>query len=303
MEKQIKALKAAFPHAIPVIASFTFLGTAYGVLMSASGYGPGWALLMSAIAYCGSMQFVAISILCAAFNPAQTFVMAIMVNARHLFYGLSMLKKYQGMGKLKFFLIYWLCDETFSINCCTEPPRGVDKAWFYFFVSFINYAVWVVSSFLGGLIGNLITFNTEGIDFALTALFVVIFLNGWKEKKNRVPAVIGMVCSVVSILIFGAEQFIIPAMVLLLVVLTAGRGKLEKLNHEEKTEGQESIEEQEKIIVQETIEDQEKITVQKGLEEQEKTGIQVKSEEQESEKSKGGKDKCICHQEKSFSSY
>lgn len=227
MEKQIKALKAAFPHTIPVITGFVFLGMAYGVLMSANGYSAIWSLLMSLIAYCGSMQFVAIGLLTVAFDPVQAFIMAIMVNARHLFYGLSMLKQYRGMGKLKFFLIYWLCDETFSINCTTEPPKGVDRGWFYFFVSAINYGTWAVSSLLGGLIGNMITFNTKGIDFALTALFVVIFLNGWKEKRNRLPALIGMGCSVVSIFLFGTEGFIIPAMILVLVVLSIGRGKME----------------------------------------------------------------------------
>ena len=173
------------------------------------------------------MQFVAIGLLCVSFNPMQAFLMALMVNARHLFYGISMLSKYKGTGKLKVFLIYWLCDETFSINCSFTPPESVDKGWFYFWVSFINYAVWALSSLLGGLIGDLITFNTEGIDFAFTALFVVIFLNGWKENRNRIPAVIGMACSVVSILIFGTEKFIIPAMIMLLVVLSIGRNRLE----------------------------------------------------------------------------
>lgn len=227
MEKQLKALKAAFPHTIPVITGFVFLGIAYGVLMGTNGYSAIWAFLMSLIAYCGSMQFVAINLLVVAFNPGQAFIMAIMVNARHLFYGLSMLDKYKGTGKLKFFLIYWLCDETFSINCSTEPPRGVDRGWFYFFVSFINYMTWGLSSLVGGLIGNMITFDTKGIDFALTALFVVIFLNGWKEKKNRIPSLIGMGCSVVSIILFGTENFIIPAMILVLAVLTIGRKKLE----------------------------------------------------------------------------
>ena len=227
MEKQLKALKAAFPHTIPVITGFLFLGIAYGVLMSANGYGAIWSFLMSLIGFCGSMQFVAIELLCVAFNPVQAFIMALMVNARHLFYGLSLLKKYSGKGKLKFFLIYWLCDETFSITCSTKPPEGVDEGWFYFFISLINYAVWGLSSLLGGLLGNFITFNTEGIDFALTALFVVIFLDGWKEKKNRIPALIGIMCSVVSIMIFGTEKFIIPAMCMLLALLTIGRGKLE----------------------------------------------------------------------------
>ena len=224
----LKALKAAFPHNIPVMAGFTFLGIAYGVLMSTKGYGPLWSFLMSAIAFCGSMQFVAINLLVVSFNPVQAFLMALMVNARHLFYGLSLLKKYKGAGKLKFFLIYWLCDETFSITYGFEPPKDVEPRWFYFFISLINYLYWIFCSVIGGLIGHLITFNTKGIDFSLTALFVVIFINGWKESKNRVPGMIGIICSVVSIMLFGTGNFIIPAMIMLLIVLTLGRGKLEK---------------------------------------------------------------------------
>lgn len=224
---KLKALRSAFTHDIPVIAGFTFLGIAYGVVMSTKGYGALWSFLMSSIAFCGSMQFVAINLLVVSFDPIQAFLLALMVNARHLFYGLSLLKKYKGLGKIKFFLIYWLCDETFSITCSTEPPKGTEPKWFYFFVSLINYSYWAVCSLLGGLIGNLIPFNTKGIDFSLTALFVVIFLEGWKKRQNRVPAMLGIVCSLISISIFGTQHFIIPAMCLLVIVLTLGRHKLE----------------------------------------------------------------------------
>ena len=228
MEKHIKALKAAFPHTIPVLTGFFFTGIAYGILMSTKGYGAIWATLMSAIAYCGSMQYVAVNLLVISFNPLQGLLMSLMVNARHLFYGISMLKKYRGIGKIKYFLIFWLCDETFSLVCSTKPPRGVEEKWFYFYISMLDYSYWVISTLLGGLIGNLITFNTKGIDFALTALFVVIFLNGWKEKANRPASLIGVVCGMISLALFGADQFIIPAMGLLLIVLTVGRNKLTK---------------------------------------------------------------------------
>lgn len=242
----LRAFKAAFPHNIPVMAGFTFLGLAYGVLMSTKGYGPMWSFLMSAIAYCGSMQFVAINLLVVSFDPVQAFLMALMVNARHLFYGLSLLKKYKGVGKLKFFLIYWLCDETFSITYSFDPPKDVEPKWFYFFISLINYVHWILCSVIGGLIGHLITFDTKGIDFSLTALFVVIFINGWKEAKNRVPGIIGMVCSVVSIMIFGTGNFIIPAMIMLLIVLTLGRGRLEKKQSMDKVD--EAVRDSDKAI-------------------------------------------------------
>ena len=247
----LRAFKAAFPHNIPVMAGFTFLGIAYGVLMSTKGYGPTWSFLMSAIAYCGSMQFVAINLLVVSFDPVQAFLMALMVNARHLFYGLSLLKKYKGVGKLKFFLIYWLCDETFSITYSFDPPKDVEPKWFYFFISFINYAHWILCSVIGGLIGHLITFDTKGIDFSLTALFVVIFINGWKEAKNRVPGIIGMVCSVISIMIFGTGNFIIPAMIMLLIVLTLGRGKLEKNQSMDKLD--EAVRDSDKAIPMEPL--------------------------------------------------
>lgn len=221
-----KAFAAAFPLTIPVLTGFLTLGIAYGVLMQKNGYGVIWSVLMSAIAFCGSMQYVAITLLTTVFNPIQAFVLSLMVNARHLFYGLSMLPKYKGLGKIRGFLIFALCDETFSISCSTEVPEGVNRKYFYFFISLLDYLYWILGSFLGGIIGNLIKFNTTGLDFALTALFIVLFLEQWKKKENRMSGIIGIVCTVVALAIVGADQFVIPAMVLILAVLTIGRKKL-----------------------------------------------------------------------------
>ena len=227
MNTKKKALKAAIPHTIPVLAGFIFLGIAYGVLMASKGYGALWSLLMSTIAFCGSMQFVAITLLTSTFAPVQTFILTLLVNARHLFYGISMLKKYRGVGRLKPFLIFMMCDETFSVNYSAQVPEGVDKGWFYFFISFLNYSYWALGSVLGGLLGNFITFNTEGLDFSLTALFVVIFLDQWKERKNRIPALLGVGAASISLVIFGPSDFIIPAMILILASLTLLRRKLD----------------------------------------------------------------------------
>ena len=223
-EKRI-ALAAAFPHTIPVLTGFISLGMAYGVLMQKNGYGVIWSVLMSAIAFCGSMQYVAITLLTTTFHPLQAFLLSLMVNARHLFYGLSMLSKYRGLGRVKNFLMYTLCDETFSIACSVEPPNGVSRKYFYFFLSLLNYLYWIAGTFLGGLIGNLITFDTEGLDFALTALFVVLFLEHWKKKENRIYGILGIVCAVIALIVVGADRFVIPAMVLILFVLTIGRKK------------------------------------------------------------------------------
>lgn len=221
-----KAFKTAFPHTIPVFTGFIALGIAYGVLMSTKGFATIWAMLMSSVAFCGSMQFAAITLLASSFDPLQALILSIMVNARHLFYGISMLEKYKGFGKIRFFLIYMLCDETFSIASSIEPPEDVDRKWFYFAVSLLDYLYWQLGTFLGAVIGNVITFNTEGLDFALTALFVVLFIEQMKKKENRNSGLIGIFATVLALVIFGADNLVIPAMIIVLGCLLAGRRKI-----------------------------------------------------------------------------
>lgn len=221
-----KAFMAAFPHTIPVLTGFMVLGIAYGVLMQTKGYGIGWSVLFSAAAFCGSMQFVAITLLTTAFNPLQAFFLSIMVNARHLFYGISMLEKYKGLGKIRTFLIYTLCDETFSISCSVKPPDDISRKYFFFFVSLLNYLYWVSGTFIGGILGSIITFNTKGLDFVLTSLFVVLLTEQMKKKENRWPAIIGIVCTAAGLFIFGQDNPVIPSMVIILAVLAGGQKKL-----------------------------------------------------------------------------
>ena len=220
------ALRAAFPVTVPVLTGFTCLGLAYGVLMETKGYGPLWSTLMSAIAFGGSMQFVAITLLTTVFDPVQALLLSVMVNARHIFYGLSFLEKYKGLGKIRAFLIYTLCDESFSLISTVEPPEYVEKKDFYFWISFLNYSYWVIATALGGLLGKFITFDTTGLDFALTALFVVLFMEQWKKKENRFAGVVGVVCAAASLALFGADRMVIAAMVLILLVLLGGRKRL-----------------------------------------------------------------------------
>lgn len=215
----IKAFKEAFPHTVPVFTGYLFLGLAYGVLMQSKGYNFIWAGLMSAIAFGGSMQFVAISLLTTAFNPFQACILSFMVNARHMFYGLSMQTKYRGMGKIKNFLIFVLSDETFAVSYSIEAPQNVNRRYFFFAISFLDYMYWVISSMLGGILGNFITFNTNGLDFVLTALFVVLFVEQLTKKENWLSGVIGVIASLVSLKIFGKSNFIIPAMVIIVCAL------------------------------------------------------------------------------------
>ena len=221
-----RALSAAFPHTLPVLAGFLVLGIAYGMLMLEKGYGPQWSVLMSAVAFCGSMQFVAITLLTTSFQPLEALILSLLVNARHLFYGLSMLDKYKGFGKIKGLLIYTLCDETFSIVSSASPPEGIEPKYFYLSISLLDYLYWVFGSLLGGLLGGLMPFDMKGLDFALTALFVVLLLEQMKKKGNWMLGLIGIGCALLSRFVFGSANMVLPALAIILITLLAGRKKL-----------------------------------------------------------------------------
>lgn len=214
-----KAFKFAFPNTIPVLTGFLCLGTAYGILMATKGFGVLWSMAFSIFCFGGSMQFVAVTLLTTAFDPMQAFLLSIMVNARHLFYGVSLLKKYKGMGLVKNFLIFWLCDETFSVVSTVEPPEDINRKYFYLWVSVLDYSYWLMGTFIGGVIGGFVNFETRGLDFVLTALFVVLLMEQWKKKENRIYCIIGIVGTVASRFIFGADNVVIPAMVIILVLV------------------------------------------------------------------------------------
>lgn len=222
-----KAFKAAFPHTIPIFAGFWFLGMTYGIYMNVSGFPFWYPMLMSLTIFAGSMEFVAVNLLLGVFNPLQAFAMTLMINARHLFYGISMLDKYRGTGWKKFYLIFGMCDESFSINYTAEIPEDTDRGWFMFFVTLLNQFYWFLGATLGGIFGSLIHFSTEGLDFVMTAMFVVIFLEQWLKEKNHVSAVMGIVLSLLCLVAFGADDFMIPSMIAIFVALTLMRGGLE----------------------------------------------------------------------------
>lgn len=222
-----KAFKAAFPHTIPIFAGFWFLGMTYGIYMNVSGFPFWYPMLMSLTIFAGSMEFVAVNLLLGVFNPLQAFAMTLMINARHLFYGISMLDKYRGTGWKKFYLIFGMCDESFSINYTAEIPEDTDRGWFMFFVTLLNQFYWFLGATLGGIFGSLIHFSTEGLDFVMTAMFVVIFLEQWLKEKNHVSAVMGIVLSLLCLVAFGADDFMIPSMIAIFAALTLMRGRLE----------------------------------------------------------------------------
>ena len=223
-----KAFKAAFPHTIPIFAGFWFLGLTYGIYMNASGFSFWYPMLMSLVIFAGSMEFVTVNLLLGAFHPLQALLMTLMINARHLFYGISMLDKYKGTGLKKIYLIFGMCDESFSINYTAEIPKGVDKGLFFFFVTVLNHFYWVFGATLGGIFGSVLRFNTEGLDFVMTAMFVVIFMEQWSKEKTHKSEFLGIGLSLLSLVIFGANQFLRPAMAAILAALSIGRKGFKK---------------------------------------------------------------------------
>lgn len=226
--KQWKALKTAFPYTIPIMTGFLFLGFAYGFLMRKSGFSPLYPMIMSIVIYGGSLEFVAVSMLLGSFAPLQTLMVTLIIQARHLFYGVSMLSKYRGLGWKRFFLIFGMSDETFSINCSTDVPEGVDRGWFYLCVTFLNELYWFTGATSGALLGGVINFNTEGLDFVMTAMFVVIFIEQWKKEKQHLSAYVGLGATTLCLVLIGAENFLIPAMIVILVLLTVLRRPISK---------------------------------------------------------------------------
>lgn len=223
-----KAFKAAFPYTIPIFAGFWFLGLTYGIYMNVSGFSFLYPMLMSITIFAGSMEFITANMLLGSFNPVQAFLMTLMINARHLFYGISMLDRFRGTGLKKLYLIFGMCDETFSINYTAQIPPDVDRGWFMFFVTLLNHFYWFSGSTLGGIFGSFIHFDTEGLDFVMTAMFVVIFMEQWLKDKQHISALLGLGISVLCLLIFGADNFIIPSMAAMLLMLTGMRKPIEQ---------------------------------------------------------------------------
>ena len=222
------AFKAAFPFTIPIMTGFLFLGTAYGIYMHVSGFSALFPMLMSLTIFAGSMEFVTVDLLLGSFNPIGAFLLTLMVNARHLFYGISMLDKYKNAGRKKWYLIFGMCDESFSINLTADIPEGIDRGWFMFFVTLLNHIYWFTGASIGGLFGHFMAFEAEGLEFVLTALLTVLFLNRWMQEKQHFSSYIGIGSAILCLIIFGSENFLIPSMLLVLAVLTIFRKPIDR---------------------------------------------------------------------------
>ena len=216
-------LRRAFVATLPVMAGYVVLGTGFGILFQSKGYGLIWAMAMSLFVYAGSMQYLAVDLLTGGVGLIAAAVTTLMVNARHLFYGVSMIGKYQNMGPCKPYLIFGLTDETYSLNCNDLPQDISNAPRYYFLVTILNQSYWVLGTALGSLLGQIIPFSTEGIDFSLTALFITVFVEQWKSTKDHVPALIGLASSVVCLVLFGTGNFLIPTMILITLCLTIYR--------------------------------------------------------------------------------
>lgn len=208
-----RTMKEALIASIPVMMGYIVLGMAFGMLLESKGYSFIYALAMSVFIYAGSMQFVAINLLTSGATLINVAIMTLLINARHLVYGLSMIKKFEDMGKLKPYMIFSLTDETYSLLVSAKAPEGCLPQYYMFFISFFDQCYWVIGSLIGSIVGSLLTINTTGLDFAMTALFVVIVVDQYLNSTKHLYTYIGFGISIVCLLIFGSDAFIIPSMI------------------------------------------------------------------------------------------
>ena len=234
----MSAVRKAFYMSIPVMAGYLVIGTGFGILMDKAGYGVLWSFAMSMLIFAGSMQYVGIGLLTGGASIITTFITTVMVNARHLFYSISMIGRYKDAGKYKPYLIFALTDETYSIlsNDNTEFEDPDDLNRYRFYLTLFNQSYWVAGSVFGSLIGDVLPFSTEGIEFSMTALFTASLVEQWLKSEDHIPAVTGLLGTAACLLIFGTENFLIPSMLLITFVLTVLRGRLDKTGSGKKTQ-------------------------------------------------------------------
>ena len=220
-------MRHAFRASLPIMAGYGFLGVTYGIYMHELGFSFVYPMLLAVTVYAGSAEFLLGNMLLGSFHPIQSFFMVLMINARHLFYGLSMLDRYKDTGWKKFFLVFGMSDETFALTSSTEIPEGADKGWFLLWITWLDEAYWVAGATLGGIIGPYLNFDLKGLDFVLTAMFAAIFADNWIREKDHTSSLAGLFISALCLLLFSADNFIIPSMVVILLFLTVYRKRKE----------------------------------------------------------------------------
>ena len=220
-----KAFSAAFPVTIPVLMGYLAIGMAFGLMLQSAGYGVGWAFLMSLVIYAGSGQYLGVSLLAAGASVTETALLTFIINLRHMVYGLSMLEKFHGMGRRKGYMIFSLTDETYALLSSAKAPQGVREEDFYFAIALLDQLYWITGSVLGSLLGSALGFDTTGVDFAMTALFLVIAVGQWQTNRRHFPVFLGAACSVISLIILGPDNMLPPALVVIVLVLALTRPK------------------------------------------------------------------------------
>ncbi|MDO5590226.1 MAG: AzlC family ABC transporter permease [Lachnospiraceae bacterium] len=228
MKQYKEAYKKAFPYTIPVLTGYLFIGIAFGVMFAEKGYSFLWAAFMSLLVYAGSAQYLAVNFFIPGISILHVVFLILTVNIRHVFYGISLLDRFDGMGKKRWYMIFSLTDETYSLLCTTKIPDNVDEDHFLFAIASLNQSYWVIGSIIGAVAGSVLPFNAEGIDFAMTALFVVIFVEQWMDEKNRIPEMIGILAAFICLQIFGASNFVLPSMLVIVMILFVSKSKLSK---------------------------------------------------------------------------
>lgn len=265
-----RAAGLAFHDTIPVFAGYIVLGIGFGVMLRVNGFGVIWAFFMSIFMYAGAMQYAAVGILASSASVFSTAVTTVLVNIRHIFYGISLLQKYKGLGVAKLYMIFALTDETYALVSTKKMPEGVSRKAYYFFVSLFDHCYWILGCCLGAILGSVLKINFEGIDFALTALFVTILVDQWLSTKNHLPVLIGMASTAVCLAIFGSEKFLIPSMIVIVLILTLTKKKtkmtpeMEEEQRKKDEEYRRNIEEKVQAIV-DLDKDEAKVVLEKAV--------------------------------------
>ncbi len=221
-----REVAAALRTSLPIMVTFIVLGIGYGILMQKHGYGPLWSLLSGIVIFSGTAQFVSVSLLDSG-SVIMAAVTALMVSARHIFFSISMIGRYRREGRRKWYLFYALCDETYAMLSRDDGPENVDLSAYRLLVTLFDQSSWVFGSFLGGWLGSLLNFNSTGIDFSMTALFTTVFIQQWIDSKCHIPAILGLAATLICRILFGRDLFLIPAMIIIIIVLTVMRSRIE----------------------------------------------------------------------------